>query len=181
MRRRKEWDSYLSAHDHASVLFAFVRILPGLDGETYWRLFREVWERTESFSPRELFVKLLRIHPEQRHAMMTEAERAQLASMPNAFDVYRGVGNRQYLSGFSWTTDQARAEVFARRLLDDPLAAVVRLGRGFDPVHQADPIVAHGTVRRADVIAYLDEREEHEIVTLPEHVSIRSQGAPKAG
>jgi hypothetical protein len=178
MRRRKEWDNYLSAQGHESVLSAFVRIVPELDGETYWRLLRDAWERADSFSPRELALTLLRIYPEHRHAMMTEAERADLASMPSAFDVYRGVGNRQYLRGFSWTTDQARAKWFARQFLDRPLAAAVRLGHGFDPGHQADPVVAHGTVRRTDVIAYLGGRQEQEIVALPEHVSIHLQSAP---
>jgi hypothetical protein len=173
MRRRQEWDSYLSAHGHADVLVAFVRILPELDGEVYWRLFRDPWERAESFSPKDLWVTLLSCHAEHRNCMMSVDERTQLATLPNTFDVYRGVAGAQYTSGFSWTTDQTRAEWFARRFVEEPLAAAVRLGHGFDPSHEREPSVVRGTVQRADVIAFLGDRQESEIIALPEHVLIR--------
>ena len=58
--------------------------------------------------------------------------------------------------------------------------AAVRRGHGggvgapqhYDPDHVNDPVVAYGTVQKADVIAYLAERNESEIVALPESVTI---------
>lgn len=70
------------------------------------------------------------------------------------FTIYRGVAGRgpaRRVKGLSWTADKDRAEWFADR------AARWQLH---------DPAVYTATVSRADVWAYVNEREEEEFIVL---------------
>ena len=152
--RRRDWDQYLALQDHGSRLYAFVRIEARLDGPDYWRLFREVWTMTElPHLEGDLVPALLGKHPEDRRAIMAEAERAYLDGLGEVLRVYRGVGSRDY-KGVSWTLDHGRAVWFAQRFPG------------------SDPCVLHGHITKADVIAYLTDRQEDEILCLPECVDI---------
>jgi hypothetical protein len=158
-RRRQEWDAYLALHNGPDRVWAFLRILDELDGPTYWRLFREVWTASELFNEcQDLWHSLLVCHPLDRSAMMTDEENGALASLPSEVEVFRGVGHADLAAGFSWTLDRACAEWFARR---------------FAALH-ASPILVTGHVSRPDVIAYLEARQEHEVISLPENVRIGS-------
>jgi hypothetical protein len=101
-----------------------------------------------------------------REAMMDQEERHTLNGLPTELTVYRGVGHSGVREGFSWTLDRQRAEWFARRAAMVPARAEV-----VEPV-ELEPQLVAGTVDRSDVIAYLDGREEQEIVALPEHVRV---------
>ena len=168
-----DYDRFLSLHGHEDALAAFISIQDSLDGEEYWRLLRGVWVRAEQVQPRDTWKDLLSQHSEWRATMMTDEERADLASLPDQVMVYRGVGNPEHTHGFSWTLDRQRAEWFAYRFLGAPLAAMFRL-TNFDPQHRPEPTLITGQVAHADVIAYLQQRDEEEIVALPENVAIKS-------
>ena len=169
----KDWGHYLALHGHEEVLEAFVTLQDQLEGKEYWELLRDVWIRAEQIQPRDVWAQLLTQHEGARTAIMTEEERAHLASLPEQITVYRGVGNPEHQQGFSWTLDRQRAEWFAQRFLDQPIAAMFRL-TSFDPNHKAEPVLVTGVVSRKDVIAYLAQRDEQELVVLPEKVKVES-------
>ena len=92
---------------------------------------------------------------------MSEAERQQLAGLPERVTIYRGVNDRNGFSGLSWTLDLERAERFARRFLfsDSDFPGVVVTGR----------------VLQRRIIALFQVRNESEVVAEPRHVYHRSE------
>jgi len=77
---------------------------------------------------------------------------------PGPFTVFRGVagsGRARHPRGFSWTLDVDRARWFAGR------SAIWGLRQ---------PAVWSGIVGAADVLAYVDDRQEREIIAFPETV-----------
>jgi hypothetical protein len=65
--------------------------------------------------------------------------------MADVIEVWRGVDKKKAVKGLSWTIDRVRAERFACRFSDTPL-------------------LVRGLVRRQDVLAFITERKEDEIV-----------------
>ena len=76
--------------------------------------------------------------------------------LPEVVTVFRGSTHKKGKKGFSWTTDREKAVWFAKRFNRDGIGYVVE-----------------GTVAKANVIAYFNRRREAEIVTLPEHVTVK--------
>jgi hypothetical protein len=104
---------------------------------------------------------LLGRHLEYRAAMMTNAERAKLASLPECIAVWRGVSNAEHADGFSWTLSRRRAHWFAKRWAFEGTS----------------PLLVGGAVAKADVIAYLGGRGERgrSSLALPESVEVVSE------
>jgi hypothetical protein len=160
------WLSFLTSNfDKHERLRALERIAPHLRERDFWPLFAATWQHNESLHQDADTIRSLltdwRFRP-LRGLMMTRTERRQLAFMPDPITVYRGCweGNR---SGFSWTLSRTTvnprrargADWFARRCAVD-----------------GKPLVLHGVVAKADVIAYLTGYGEREIVAEPERVAI---------
>jgi hypothetical protein len=89
------------------------------------------------------------------------ADRAKLRAagdpLPDGdrFTIYRGVSGSSYyrkVRSFSWTLDRERAEWFAHR---------------FDVLGLADPAVYRAVVRREQVLAFFNGRQEQEIIGRP--------------
>ena len=73
---------------------------------------------------------------------MLPIEKERLNSLSDPVTIYRGqIAGRR--AGISWTTDRERAEWFAKRLL-----------------YGGEPAVITGRVKRADIIAVFEERNE---------------------
>lgn len=89
--------------------------------------------------------------------MMTDGERHALAQLPDEITVYRGCYEFN-ADGLSWTTCRSIAEGFTK------------LARYNKP--DRVPILLSRTVKRADVIAYKLERNELEVILLPESYCI---------
>ena len=89
--------------------------------------------------------------------MMTDDERHALAQLPDEITVYRGCYEFN-ADGLSWTTCRNIAEGFTR------------LARYNEP--DRAPILLSRTVKRADVIAYKLDRNELEVILLPESYCI---------
>jgi hypothetical protein len=84
--------------------------------------------------------------------LMTEAERAALAALPNIVTAYRGgagVTSRKLAAGLSWTLDPDRASFFATKYLFRATGA---------------PVVVRADFPKGAILAYLDARNEREIV-----------------
>lgn len=151
------WKTVLWLTERPRRVLVFCEFAPAMTDQEYWMLLRWIWEDSENIYqwrdlPRSL---LLRPRPD-RDLMMTPEERAALAAMPGVLTVYRGY-DRRNMRGWSWTTDAARAEWFARR---------------FSVIHGSHPRIAVWKIIKQDVIAYLTGRRESEIVADPSRVDV---------
>lgn len=89
---------------------------------------------------RDLFDDLFRAERPGREHLMTDEERAILARLPKRVRVYRGYsGDDLYADGIAWTLDRQQAIWYANWHRSDD-----------------DPMIASGTVSRADIWAYFD-------------------------
>lgn len=161
--REGAWDTYVFLHERPYRIEAFRDIADHLDGKAYWELLREIWSDTENLWQWDDIDLLMSEHIEDRWRFMDEDERAWLDLLPDVITVYRGYQTRPGMFGgsnrlgWSWTTDREKAAWFARRLL-----LADRKGR-----------VVTGEVAKADVIGYIANRQESEIVVDPENVTIQ--------
>ena len=162
-RADKNWAHYVWLHERPYRINAFMNVSWKLDGPAYWTLFGKVWVDTENMhQDRDSWRDLLTADPEGRELMSSEDVRSVFTLTPEEgglapmTKVYRGYCHDDGLDGFSWTLDKARARWFATRLResDDPPARI-----------------ASGLVAAEHVIAYITDRDEQEIVCLPEHVT----------
>lgn len=135
--------------------------------EEFCKLAADVWIDSENIHRnldawREIWSM---VAPSNREWLHEEREWEAFQSLPEHFEVYRGIGVEGAVMGLSWTTDVDKARWFADRNTN-----LAGLGVA------AEPVLLTGTVNRSDVIAYFLQRGESEIVVLPEKVeSIRRE------
>lgn len=87
-----------------------------------------------------------------KYYMMDESEIKVFNDLPENITIYRGVGDRKYKNGISWTLDKEKAIWFSKR---------------FD-FH--DKHVYQGTVSKNDILAYIDQCNEQEIIVYPKTI-----------
>ena len=80
-----------------------------------------------------------------KKCLMEEDEYEHYMSLPDEMTVYRGVANGRVKKGMSWTDNREKAEWFASRFG----------GEGY---------VLSGKVKKEDVLAYFNRRDEYEVV-----------------
>lgn len=71
-----------------------------------------------------------------------------VSDLSGVVSIYRGVGSEKYRDGISWTTDKSKAEWFASRFTEDG-------------------IVYSAKVKSKDILYYISERGEEEIIVDP--------------
>lgn len=153
---QRKWTRYLGLHERPYRVDAFLGIADSLTDEEYWDEVSWLWTDSENIHEyRREWRKIWRAKRVGRDRVMDADEKAVLAGLPEKFTVYRGTfifpdGFR----GMSWTINRDKAVWFAHR---------------YKPA-KFDPWLISGTVSKRSVIAYLDNRNEAEIVVLPEHV-----------
>lgn len=148
----KDWNSYIYLHERPYRLWAFKEVQHRLPDGTYWKLLGSIWRDSENIreNPDE-WTGLLTAPRARREMMMSPEDQKALLEMPLAFAVYQGhTSDRD--DGFSWTTERATADWFAKRFAD------LEGGR---------PMVATAVVAKRDVIAYMTNRNESEIIVDP--------------
>jgi hypothetical protein len=140
--------TYVFLHERPYRFKALASIAKRLSYSNYWELVRDVWIDSENIHRHyTAWKQIWAASIPQKERCMDATECAQLARMPLAFDVWRGVGFRGRV-GLSWTLDRDKAVWFARRF--ESLAGKAR--------------IFHGKVKRHDVHAFFTGREEAEIV-----------------
>ena len=87
-----------------------------------------------------------------KYYMMDESEIKVFNDLPENITIYRGVGDRKYKNGISWTLDKEKAIWFSKR---------------FD-FH--DKHVYQGMVSKNDILAYIDQCNEQEIIVDPKTI-----------
>lgn len=150
-----EFLRYIMLHERPYRLNAFESIQSRLADAAYWRTLRRVYQDAENVEelPRRWRRALLAKRP-QREAMMTPEERTFLEALPETLTVWRGASSPDELrAGFGWSLSERVARWFALR---------APTGR---------PLLAKGEVMKAHVLAYLDGRNEDEIVVAFESVT----------
>lgn len=78
--------------------------------------------------------------------MMDESELKVFNDLPEEVVIYRGVGNRKYKNGMSWTLNKNKAIWFSKRF-------------NFDDKH-----VYQGIIAKKDILVYTNQRDEQEII-----------------
>jgi hypothetical protein len=165
-RARTEGDhgTFIRLHERPHRVSALLKC--HVHGREFWELVAWVWMDTESvrYDRAKWESVWMRREPE-RHTVMSEEERAELATLPETFIIWRGVETRhkRTIEGLSWSLSREIAERFAVRFT----------GKGY---------LIEGRVRRDDVFALLNGRKEKEIVTLTvsnknitQHISVASK------
>ncbi len=155
-RLNGDWFTYVFCHRRPFRWRAFSRIAGELRDEEYWPWFRRVWEDAEFPSTNKaLIIKLMLKGPQNlRQLMMTDGERSALLNLPHSLKIYRGCHTRRYMRGLSWTLSQERALWFALRSF------------------RSTGIIVEGGCSKSNIIAYLNARQEEEIVIRPDDVRI---------
>lgn len=155
----KKWNTAAFLYERPYRLDAFMDIADELTDAEYWKLLGQIWTDSENIHQnRDEWAELLTANRPDRHLLMSDEERDLLAALPETgIPVYRGFMHDDAEDGLSWTLFKARARWFAKRF------------------HTSDedeyPRIASGTVDRKNVIAHFTNRDEMEIVVLPEHVN----------
>lgn len=155
------WGSFVWLHERPYRLNAFY-LLKGriTDPTEYWNLLATIWSDSENIQEcLDEWETVLFDTPfiNERDAMMDSDERKVLADLPEVVTVYRGCRQEENEDGFSWTLDRDRAAWFARRWHGD---------------QTGDPIVLVGEIHKDEIVAYLDHRNEREIIAHFDNVKV---------
>lgn len=158
------WDRYVFTHERAYRSYAIDKIrLKVSDHEQYWKLLHNVWVDTENLRQwgEPLIKRLLEAdRPGRSEHFMSQADREELDALPDKVTIYRGFNHVSWW-GWSWTTDEAKAEWFAKRFEN----------------HLGPAQVASAVVAKSKIIAFLGNRGESEVIInprrLPKKVEVR--------
>ena len=154
-KARGQYFAYLFITKRPSRLDVFVdELLPLLKDQQYWKLLAYIW--TDAEGPGVNYPTWSQLFASKRpfrDLLMNKAERTTLAAMPEVLTVYRGGSTKK---GLSWTLSEERARWFAERFKDAKKPSKV----------------FQGTVPKSKVYAYLDDRQEQEIVVNPRFVTV---------
>ena len=119
----------------------FARDADRLPHDRYWPLLGQIYQAQKlTIHDRNLFDALFRSDRPGREHLMTPEEQAVLARLPKRLHVYRGYSGEELCAdGVAWTLDRRQAVWYANWHREDD-----------------DPMVASGTVAKADIWAYLN-------------------------
>lgn len=128
----------------------FIELMDEMSHEEYWDILGSIWTDSENLWQYNSFLGML-LHSKRpgREHMMDEEERTFLSALPDEFSIYRGHQGKRNRNGWSWSLSYGKAKWFGFRF------------------SQKGAAVARATVKKSDVIAYLDGRNEFEIVVDP--------------
>lgn len=171
--KKQKLEEYLASGDYSGAialterpyrLDRFMDFMDDIAGtEEFCKLAADVWIDSENIHRnldewREVWSM---VGSSNREWLHENQEWEAFQSLPERFEIYRGIGIEGAVRGLSWTTDVDKARWFADR--NTNLAGVDI---------EAEPILLTGTVNKSDVIAYFLQRGESEIVVLPEKVEL---------
>lgn len=161
------YEIYLTTFDSHLRLAAFLDIVPRLNDREYWTLLRDVWTTAEvTFPKKQDWLNLLCAQRPERESFMNCNEHETLQSLPSVVQIYRGCGHVDGIYGLSWTLNYERAKFFAAYSCG-PRRHVLCPG-----LQGQWPVLATATCSKSDVIAYLDHRDEEEIVVDPRKITV---------
>ena len=160
-RKSKRWENWLMLHERPYRLDAFMSIASELDKKNYWQLLSYIWIDAEFPTVnKEIWIQLFTRRLPNKRKMMNGKERRVLSNLPDKdINVFRGYSDDEHADGISWTLSYEKAEEFAKRWGSE------------------DAKIAEGMCKKEDILAFLNGRNEEEIIIDPEKVRVlRSQG-----
>jgi hypothetical protein len=147
--REQSYHQYVFIHERPYRLDAFGEIESYLEPKDYWSLLHDMWVDSENIHENadDWYEYLTRVIP-HKDFFMGEEDREFFNKLPETFAVYQGdTGHEEW----SWSLSKKTAEWFARRFAYDG---------------EIRPVVER-TVNKADVFAYTNQRNEREIIIIP--------------
>lgn len=157
-----EYRQYLALRGNHEGLDALLEVLRYTDGTLpdtdYWRLLADAWTGQDVVH-RDLDWWRIAFSSERacRDQLMTETERELLAALPERVTVFRGFCHHGGHTGIAWTLDYDRALFFAR------FGGSPRM-RMFGVPEPEGAWIATATIRRGQVVAIFDARNEAEAI-----------------
>lgn len=144
-----KWVEAIMLYERPHRFEALERMQDFMTDREFWEMASEVWTDSENiWQHEEEWIELLNSERSGRDYMMDDGEKMFLSLLPAVVTVYRGYSRDGRADGLSWTHDASRAAFFAKYLL-------MAGGR---------PRVVTGKVRKTDILAVFDGRNENEIV-----------------
>lgn len=164
--KSRDFLGFLFLFSSEQRLDAFRRLVwSRMTGVEYWQCVREVWESAEFIAPHFLdWQRILTSRKANKEVMMNKRERATLAKLPEVLTIYRGCGHPKGIKSFSWTLDKSRANFFSEYACGSR--------RKFHGMSESVPTIATAQCKKRDVIAYLNGRQEREVIVNPFKVKI---------
>jgi hypothetical protein len=139
-----------------SCIQVFLSIKPLLKNKLYWYALRRAYESSDNLFLYRNDTKFAFLSNESgREFLMTKKEREYLKKLPEKITIYRGMTKKELKQknfGVSWTLKKEIAEFFANKY-----------ERNFDTNH-LPKIVHQIDIDKKDIIAFLNDRNEFEIV-----------------
>lgn len=118
-------------------------------------LLADIWVSSESPNadavPLRILIKWFKAA--DKNSLMNAEELACYNSLPDEFQVYRGIGSKSNKKGISYTLSLEKAEWFANRF------------------QKRGGYVLTGTAKKKDVLAYFNGRQEQEILIEPKNIA----------
>lgn len=147
-RKTKSWTTFVYLHERPWRINAFMEIETRLTDKQYWTILARLWTDSENIHQNQQFW-LDALSSKRPGSFMSADDRRAFAKLPETLTVYRGYVKNQNFDGVSYTLNQERAQWFAARF--STKAGAVR----------------KRTVKKSDVFAYTNDRNEEEIIILP--------------
>jgi hypothetical protein len=133
----------------------FIKYNNHLDDEDYWKRLSDAYQNQDyNPVPYSTLKKLFTSDRKGSENLMNPEERVFFQSLPEEIEIYRAMSMEELKREefrFSWTLDKKVAEKFKKRN---------------EMLYKTDQLVHNMTVSKKDVLAYLNEREENEIIYL---------------
>lgn len=149
---KNDWSEFVFHHEKPYRILAFLEIESKMSDEQYWTILRETFECCENiWQHLSTWERLLSSSRRDASKFMTDDEVSFLASLPERFVVYRGCLPDFNERGFSYSLSREVAERLGGRW-----------GRG------EESIVVERSLAKADCFAFLNGRNEQEIIVRPE-------------
>jgi len=146
----KDYARFIVFHEKPYRIDAFSSVQSEMDDATYWDILGDLWIESENiWQNLRAWKGYLRSKRAHREQFMSAEDRRVFDSFPATLDVYRGHQGRN-AKGISYTLSKEKAEWFANRFHKKDRAGQVK----------------HRQIAKQDCFAYLDGRDEQEIIIL---------------
>jgi len=151
-------DYFLGIAESTIRFEAFLMIASQLKGKKYWYALSNAYQDSDNlFYYRRQVKKAFCSSEPYRWKLMNSVDRRFLKKLPETFTVYRGMSITEFKSkryGISWSLKKEIAAFFASEYK-----------RNY-ATYKVEKTICELTINKKDVIAFINERKEHEIIYL---------------
>jgi len=148
------FDSELLSTPKGSYMSVFIKYMDSFSDEEYWKKLAYVYILQDFMElPYEMFKTIFSANRSNRDKLMSNEDIKFLENLPETITIYRGGATKEKNTGYgiSWTLNKDIAQQFVNRkkvLANDEME------------------VLEITINKSKVVAYINERNEEEIIYL---------------